>query len=325
MVLVDAGRFDWREVGEPSPGSGEVVVRAEFTGICGTDLHIVEGTHPRARMPLAIGHEIVGVPESGVLAGQRVLVDPLLPCGRCSACAAGTENACANLRLIGIDRDGAIAGRVAVAESRLHRIPSGIPGDVATLAEPIAVAVHAVGRVPEIDGALVVVVGGGPIGLLVAHAARRGGASVLLSEPAPPRRALAEKLGFELLDATDPVADLEARTASRLGDIVFDAAAAPVVAASLHRLVRPGGRIAVVGAYCGQTPIDLLAVMFKELRIEGHRTYLPADIDGAIELLAADQAELAQLITAMVRPDEIGRAIDDLHAGRGMKYVVDLR
>ena len=124
LLLVEPGRFAWGEVPEPVAAQGEVVVRARFSGLCGTDLHIADGSHPRATLPLAIGHEFVGVPESGRLAGRTVLVDPLLPCGACAACDIGASNACARLRLIGIDRDGALAGRVAVAEDRLHLVPS---------------------------------------------------------------------------------------------------------------------------------------------------------------------------------------------------------
>ena len=103
LVLTGPGSFGWAELPRPEPSPAEVIVQARYTGLCGTDLHIVEGSHPRARWPLAIRHEFVGVPESGRLAGVPVLVDPLLPCGGCPGCEAGRSNACARLRLIGID------------------------------------------------------------------------------------------------------------------------------------------------------------------------------------------------------------------------------
>ncbi len=276
MLLLAAHEFDWRDVPEPTPGPGEVTVQARFTGLCGTDLHIVEGSHPRARFPLALGHEIVGESRSGPYTGQTVLVDPLLPCGRCVACGMGASNACANLRLIGIDRDGAMAGQVVVAEDRLHPIPAAIPDEVAPLAEPLAVAVHAVRRVPPLLGECVVVVGGGPVGLLIAHVARRAGAIVHVAETAPARRAVAGSMGLRLLDADAPVADVERLTGGRMASVVFDAAAAPPVAAMLTQLVRPGGTIAIVGTYGRSTPLDLQAVMFKELAIDR-----PPDVSAA--------------------------------------------
>ncbi|MGD0019609.1 MAG: alcohol dehydrogenase catalytic domain-containing protein [Candidatus Limnocylindrales bacterium] len=323
MVVADRDRFGWVDLPDPVPAAGEVVVRALYTGLCGTDLHIVEGSHPRARFPLAIGHEIAARPESGPLAGRTVLVDPLLPCGACPACAGGAPNACARLRLIGIDRHGALAGWVAVAETRLHLVPEEIPLEAVPLAEPLAVAVHAVGRVPNLDGRLAVVIGAGPVGLLVAHVARRAGARVLIGEPAPARRAVAIALGFELLEPEAPAENLEALTDGALADVVFDAAAAPAVAANLHRFVHSTGVVAIVGSYGGLVPLDLQAVMFKELTIRGHRTYLPADIDAAIELLRVDAPALEPLRSGVVAADEIETAISAMRRGEGMKFVVE--
>ncbi len=331
MVLVERGRFDWADLPDPEPAAGEVVVRALFTGLCGTDLHIVEGSHPRARFPLAIGHEIAARPETGPLAGRLVLVDPLLPCGECAACLAGASNACARLRLIGIDRDGALAGRFAVAESRLHAVPDGISPEAAPLAEPLAVAVHAVGRVPDLAGQrkpgsgarLVVVIGAGPVGLLIGHVARRAGARVLFGERAPARRTVAATLGFELLEPDSPAESLESITSGALADVVFDAAAAPAVAASLHRFVHSTGVVAIVGAYGGLVPLDLQAVMFKELNIRGHRTYLPADIDAGLELLRADLPALKPLLSGVVPAADVADAIGAMRRGEGMKFVVE--
>jgi (R,R)-butanediol dehydrogenase / meso-butanediol dehydrogenase / diacetyl reductase len=325
LLLVGADGFDWRELPDPIPGPGEVVVRAGFMGLCGTDLHIIDGSHPRARFPLALGHEFVGAARSGPLAGRTVLVDPLLPCGRCAACELGASNACANLRLIGIDRDGALAGLVVVAEDRLHPIPPTIPDEVAPLAEPLAVAVHAVRRVPPLLGRHVVVVGGGPVGLLVAHVARRAGAIVQVAETSPPRRIVAESMGLELLDPLAPMEGVHRSTGGRLASVVFDAAAAPPVAAMLTQLVRPGGTIAIVGAYGRPTAVDLQAVMFKELSMIGHRTYQPADIDTGIAILSSDLDVLRPLLSGTITPDQIPTTVDALRAGQGMKYVVDCR
>ena len=261
--------------------------------------------------------------ESGPLAGRSVLVDPLIPCGACPACDIGASNACARLRLIGIDRHGALAGRVAVSADRLHAVPDGIPDEVAPLAEPIAVAVHAVRRVPPLLGRIVVVMGGGPVGLLVAHVARRAGGRVVVSEPSTARRATADALGFELLDAATPLEDVQRRTDGRLADVVFDAAGAAPVAALLPSLVKPSGTIAIVGAYAGPTPLDLQAVMFKELSLVGHRTYLPADIDAALAVLAADQEVLRPLLSGTVQADDVAETIEALRRGQGMKYVVE--
>ena len=323
MMVTQPNVIQLSDVPDPVPGTDELVVRVSYTGLCGTDLHIVEGSHPRAQFPLALGHEFVGVPESGPLVGRLVAVDPLLPCGTCDACRGGASNACVELRLIGIDRDGALAGRVAVARDRMHLVPDGIPPELGALAEPLAVAVHAVRRAPALIDRLVVVVGGGPIGLLVAHVARRSGAEVLIGEAAPTRRIQAEQLGYDLLDAGDPVGDLAARTAGRLADLVFDAAGVPQVAVFICNLVAARGWLGVVGAYGRPTPFDLQAVMFKEVSVHGSRTYLPADLDSALKILSADHGELRRLVSGVITPDAVGGAIEMLRAGEGMKYIVE--
>jgi threonine dehydrogenase-like Zn-dependent dehydrogenase len=323
LVLTGGNAFGWVDLPEPRPSAGEVVVRALHTGLCGTDLHIADGSHPRARPPLALGHEFVGLPESGRFVGTPVRVDPLLPCGDCVACDAGQPNTCANLRLVGIDRDGALAGRVAIREDRLHPVPHGLESSAATLAEPLAVAVHAVGRVGEVSGRVVVVVGGGPVGILLAHVARRAGAHVLVAEPSLARRAVAADLGLELLDVADPVADVRGRTNGRMAAVAMDAAAAPAVAAMLTDLVHPGGTIAIVGSYGRPVPVDLQAVMFREESIIGHRTYLPPDIDGALSILAADRDLPRRLISDVVDPDQVGQALQAMATGQLMKVIVE--
>jgi (R,R)-butanediol dehydrogenase/meso-butanediol dehydrogenase/diacetyl reductase len=323
LLLIGPGAFGWVERPDPEPSPGEVPVRALYTGLCGTDLHIVDGSHPRARPPLALGHEFVGLPASGPLAGIPVLVDPLIPCGDCVACDSGRPNACTSLRLIGIDRDGALAGRVMVAADRLHPLPEGMEPSTAPLGEPLAVAVHALGRVGPIEDRTVVVVGGGPIGLVISHVARRAGARVLLAEPSTSRRAVGSELGFELLDADDPVADVRARTGGRLASVVVDAAAAAAVAAMVTRFVHPGGVIAIVGAYGAPVAMDLQAVMFRELSIVGHRTYLPGDIDAALAILAADIATLRPLISDVISPDSVAEAVQAMVRGQAMKIIVE--
>jgi len=231
---------------------------------------------------------------------------------------------CSNLRLVGIDRDGGLAGQLVIDATRLHLVPDGVPLDLAALAEPLAVAIHAVRRSSVQVGSHVVVAGAGPVGLLVALVARRAGAAhVMLIEPASGRRQLAEQLGFTLLDPDDPARDLDVRTEGRLADVVFDAAAVAPVAALLARLVRPRGEIMLVGTYGHPTPLDLQAVLFRELSIHGNRVYTPDDIDAALALLAAGDVDVRPLLTGIVSLDEVPAALRRLREGKGVKYVVD--
>ena len=325
LVLVAPDRFAVESRPPVEAAAGEVAVDVGWVGLCGTDLHIVEGSHPRASFPLVLGHELVGIARSGPSTDRMVVVDPLIACGRCAACALGARHVCANLRLIGIDRDGGLAGRVVVEPDRLHEVPGGLDPVVAALAEPLAVAVHATRRAAVGPDDRVVVMGAGPIGLLLALAARRAGAAtILIGEPTPARRAIAAAVGFDTLDTEDPLADLGRRTDGWLADVAFDAAAVPAVAALLPQLVRPAGRIGLVGTYSRPVELDLQAVLFRELTIVGNRVYEPGDIDAALAILADDPAAFRPLITEVVALDRAPAAFDRLRAGDGVKFLVSI-
>ena len=133
LVLESPGRFRVAERPEPDVGLDQVLVAPAYVGVCGTDLHIVDGLHPRARFPLILGHEVVGVVASGPSAGAAVVVDPTISCGTCSACRLGLDHVCENLRLVGIDRDGGLAERLVVDEAKLHPVPEGLTLEAAAL------------------------------------------------------------------------------------------------------------------------------------------------------------------------------------------------
>ena len=323
LVLAGPERFVV-EVREPEESAAaQVAVDVDLVGLCGTDLHIVEGSHPRARFPLVLGHELVGRAIGGDLDGRLVVVDPLIACGTCAACSIGEAHVCDRLRLLGIDRDGGLSGRVVVDPDRLHLVPAGLDPEVAVLAEPLAVAVHAVERATVDPSDRVVVMGAGPIGLLIALTARGSGAArIMIGERSTGRRTFAAEHGFEVLDPDDPVGDVQRRTDGWMADVVFDAAAAPSVAAILPRLVRPAGRIGLVGTYGRPVELDLQTVLFRELTLFGNRVYRPADIDTALTLLAGDPEAFRLLISEIVTLDEAPRAFERLRAGDGLKYVV---
>jgi (R,R)-butanediol dehydrogenase / meso-butanediol dehydrogenase / diacetyl reductase len=323
LVLTAPETFSVEQREPVEAADGQVAVDVGWVGLCGTDLHIVEGTHPRARFPLVLGHELAGRAVGGNLDGRAVVVDPLIADGTCSACVLGERHVCANLRLIGIDRDGGLSGRVVVEADRVHAVPDGLDLWLAALAEPLAVAVHATRRASVVRGDKVVVVGAGPIGLLLAITSRLAGAAmVLIAERSPARREFAAGLGFEILDEADTIGDLERHTDGWLADVVFDAAAAPAVAALLPRLVRPAGRVSLVGTYSRPVEVDLQAVLFKELTLLGNRVYRPEDIDAAVAILAADPETFRPLITEIVPLDGAAAAFERLRAGVGVKYLV---
>jgi (R,R)-butanediol dehydrogenase / meso-butanediol dehydrogenase / diacetyl reductase len=325
LVAVAPGEVRLEE--RPDPTGDGLPLDVSYVGLCGTDLHIMQGDHPRAQFPLVLGHEIVGrvAPAAGrALAGRLAVVNPLLPCGQCAACRRRRSWVCAHLRLIGIDEDGGLASRIAVSPPRLHLVPDGVEPRVAALAEPLAVAIHAVRESALGLGETAVVVGAGPVGLMTALAARRAGAGrVFVAEPAPRRRKVAEALGLALLDPADPVASLTEQTQGALADVAFDAAAHPAVAPMLTSLVVPGGQIVIVGAYGGEAAIDLQAVMFRGLTMLGVRVYRPEDIDAAVAMLAAGAIDPEKIITSVVPMDRVGAAFAQLKDGTQVKVLVE--
>ena len=324
LLLTAPGTFARGEIEGTTVRGGSVPVRIQYTGLCGTDLHIVAGDHPRATFPLALGHELVGRALDGQDAGRLVVVDPLVSCGQCEPCRHGRPHVCERLRLIGIDTPGGLAGVVEVVPDRLHVVPEGVEPANAALAEPLAVAVHAVRRSAVGPDSVVVIFGAGPIGLLTALVARQSGPRhIFVAERSTTRRETAASFGLEVLDDRDPLDDLSTRTEGAMADVAFDAAAVAPVASLLPRAVRPGGTIALVGVYGDPVPVDLQAVVFRELTIVGNRVYSPDDVDDALELIASGSIDPRPLITDIVPVDATPDVLTRLAAGDGIKYLVD--
>ena len=237
------------------PPVGHVQVRVAFVGLCGTDLHIAHGhMDRRVRTPLVFGHEMSGTVESvgtdveGWTAGDLVTVMPLLWDGTCPACQGGNSHICQNLTFIGIDSPGALQALWNVPAQTLVRLPAGTDLRIAALVEPVAVAVHDVRRGQVERGSRVVVLGGGPIGTLIACVARDLGAELVVIEPDGARRELVRELGFTAPDPAerDVATWVEQWTDGAGADVVFEVSGAPAAVALMTGLARVRGRIVVV-------------------------------------------------------------------------------
>jgi len=301
----------------PAAGDGTVLVDVAYCGLCGTDLHICAGEHPRARPGIVLGHEISGrlhAAAGGLAAGAKVVVDPLVSCGTCRPCRGGRPHTCANLRLLGIDLPGGAAEQVAVPADRVIPVSDAADLRLLAFAEPLAVAVRAVRRSGLVLGQEVAVAGAGPIGLAVAACARLAGAGrVLVAEPVPGRRRLAADLGFETTGAL----------AGDAAEVVFDAAAHPAVAAGLAGAVAVGGRAVLVGVYGAPAPLDLQALTFKEVTVIGTRVYSRDDLRVATAMVADGRFDPSPLITRSVPLTGAAAAVEDLRAGREVKLLVE--
>lgn len=308
----------------PEPAEGEVVVRVRYTGICGTDMAIYAGAHPRAVAPLVPGHEIFGRVEALGSStdcrwqpGLRVVIYPLIACGGCEACFEGNAHVCEHLRLVGIDRDGGFAEFVKVKAHQLVAIPNEISDEEAALVEPLAVAVHAVRESGFRPADTVLVTGSGPIGNLIAQVARASGAgAVVISEVKTFRRELAHRLGFLTFnpaeeDAMQALQRLLGRTSV---DMVYEATGFTAAYKDAVCCCKVRGEISFVGIPKTPPEIDVQRIVFKELRTTSARVYRMRDYLGAIKLMERRAVDLLPLITRVSLQDAVV-GFDQMRAG----------
>jgi L-iditol 2-dehydrogenase len=334
-------RLEPRDV--PEPGRGEVLVRVEACGICGTDLRIVAGHH-RAYPPGACrvpGHEIVGTVAAvgeGAAAreGARVLVAPNIGCGRCRQCREGRVNLCIRPQALGITRDGAFAeyvlvGADAVAQGNLLAVPDGLDPAELSLVEPLACVLRGQRPLAIAPGDVVVVVGAGPIGLMhLAAAAVRDPACVIVSEPAEERRARASARGADVVvdAATD---DLQAIVAERSedgrgADVVITAAPAAPAQRQALELAAPGGRINFFGGLPrdnSRVELDTNLIHYKELLVTGTTANTTEDCREALELVVSGRMDTAGLISERYSLEEVHAAFAAAGSGQALKVVVE--
>ncbi|AGL19189.1 threonine dehydrogenase [Actinoplanes sp. N902-109] len=319
---------------EPSaPAAGEVQIAVAYCGLCGTDLHIAHGNmDARVRTPLIFGHEASGTVAAtgpgvtGFPAGAPVTVMPLLWDGTCAACLAGHQHICQNLTFVGIDSPGALQQRWNVPAAIVLPLPAGLDLRTAALVEPVAVAVHDVRRAELQIGDQVVVLGGGPIGVLIAVVARHAGARVVVAEIDATRRDLVAALGFDVLDPSDTgfAAEVERRTGGAGADVVFEVSGAAAAVRTATALAKVRGTIVVVAIHAAPREVDLQRVFWRELRLLGARVYQRSDFERAIELLDGGVIPAQELITGVVPLEGTADAMADLAAGRAMKILVDV-
>ncbi|MFI0367065.1 alcohol dehydrogenase catalytic domain-containing protein [Actinomadura sp. 1N219] len=269
LVFTGPGTVELLDVDRPVAGEGEVLVRIEAAGICGSELHGILHTDFR-KPPLIMGHELAGVTEDG----RRVTVNPLLSCGACDRCRAGDDHLCRERAILGIHRPGGFAEAVAVPERALHVLEPGMDAEVAAMVEPLANAVHALRLADPAPGARIGVIGAGTIGLVTLLAARDISDRVEVCDLSERRLAVAARLG-----------------ASRVGaelagefDVVIDAVGAHVTHRDSVRLLRPGGTAVWIGLLSAEPGFDGRHIVRQEKRVLGSYCYTGIDFAAALKL-----------------------------------------
>jgi 2-desacetyl-2-hydroxyethyl bacteriochlorophyllide A dehydrogenase len=314
------------------PTDGEIRLNVAYCGVCGTDIHIAHGAmDARVPSPMVIGHEMsgtvaeLGAGVDGFAVGDKVVVRPLDNRGETEA-DRGYSHICKDLKFIGIDSQGAFQNSWTVPAFTVHKLPNETDLKLAALVEPLAVACHDVrlGKVKE--GELAFVLGGGPIGMLVALVAKAAGARVVVSEISPFRLEFAKSVGLEALSPIDT--DLEAWAKEQSGgsgaDIVFEVSGAKQAAASMTKLLAIRGRIVVVAIYPQPIEINLFDFFWKELSMSGARVYEPQDYEKAIELITSSEIPFEKLISQVEPLEQLPEVFKQLDSNpEAMKVLID--
>jgi L-iditol 2-dehydrogenase len=290
-------------------------VRVTAVGLCGSDRHwFLEGGIGDAVLdrPLVLGHEFVGTIESGERAGERVALDPAVPCGRCSVCLGGNPHLCPELRFAGHgSADGALRTSLAWPDRLAHALPDGLPDAEGSLLEPLGVALHALDLAKAQPGSTAGVFGCGPLGLLLIQALRAAGVEkVVASDPLPLRAEAAASLGATL-DGGEV-------------DVAFEAAGEDAALADAIDNVRPGGRVVLVGIPDGdRTSFTASTARRKGLTLALCRRMKPSDLPRAIRLAEAGDVKLGTLVSGRYALSEWREAFGELVERRGLKVVVE--
>ncbi|MEV6695155.1 alcohol dehydrogenase catalytic domain-containing protein [Micromonospora sp. NPDC051196] len=314
------------------PGPGQVRIDVAYTGICGTDLHIAHGAmDQRVRVPAVIGHEMsgriaeLGTGVEGHRVGDPVTVMPLDWCGDCPACRAGHTHICHRLNFVGIDSPGSMQQSWTVPARILVPLPQELSLAHAALVEPTAVAVHDVRRSRLVAGEHAVVIGAGPVGLLIGTVARATGAEVTVLELDPWRRELAADLGLSTVDPTtvDVAGYVREVTGGAGAEVVYEVSGSAAGVRTATDLLAVRGRLVVVAIHPTPREVDLHRIFWRELEVIGVRVYEHADYVEAVRLVHGGQVPADRLISRIVPLTEVAQAFQALAAGGDVKVLVD--
>ncbi|GAA1452006.1 zinc-dependent alcohol dehydrogenase family protein [Nocardiopsis tropica] len=325
LVVSEPGHFSLERVEDPAPGPREVVVAPSAVGVCGTDLHIIDGEFAPTPYPIVPGHEFAGTvvalgsEVTGLDVDDRVAVDPSLFCGACSKCVVGRGNLCESWNAIGVTGPGACAELAVAPAASCYPIPEHMPFSHGALIEPLSCAVHGFDLLPGRVGEHYLVYGAGTMGLLMAQLARSAGAaSVSVVDPNKDRLAVAASLGA---DAVAPGPDELDR---RDWEVVVDCTG--VVAAiedGLTRVAR-GGTFQVFGVAPAEATASFspFRVYNDEITVVGSMAVLHS-YGRAVDLMAKGVVDADAMVTDTFALDGFGDAVDAFRAGRGRKLQIN--
>jgi L-iditol 2-dehydrogenase len=335
-VMIAPGRIEFRQVPQPVPAAGQVLLRIRRIGVCGSDVHVNHGKHPYTGYPVVQGHEFsaevaaLGEGVTGIPLGAKVTATPQETCGRCGPCRRGDYHICDALKVHGFQAPGCAQEFYVTEADKVLLLPESFSLEQGALVEPAAVAVHAVGRVGAgLAGRNVVALGAGPIGNLVAQVARAEGAHVLVTDLSDYRLDVAVRCGLPggSNPAREPLSAAADRAFGPDGfDLAFECVGVAATIASAVPAIQKGGTIVVVGVFAEKPPVDLGLVQDHELTLRGSLMYKRADYCRAIELITDGRIATEPLISRHfpLADYELAYQFIDSAGDRSMKVLIDI-
>lgn len=300
VLLREVGAIENVDVDEPAPGEGEVVVDVAVAGVCGSDVHAARDGGLLRTPPLVMGHEI-----AGMFQGRRVAINPIISCHACDMCKRRMEHLCRNRTIVGIQRAGGLAAKVAVPQENLVDLPPTVSMEAGAMVEPLAVAHHAIRLAPLVAGDRVGILGAGTIGLLVAYLLRGQDYELEVADLDDHRLGFARSLGIEAVG----------RELDGEFDIVFDAVGNRTTHRLSLELLRPGGTAVWIGNEEADPAFDAQMLVRVEQRVVGSAAYHPDDFVGAARLISDEVLEWATVLPLEEAPRVIGELMDPQPGG----------
>ncbi len=323
--MTDFNKLTIADTSMPELNEGEALIKVKYVGICGSDVHIFEGKHPTAKPTMVLGHEFYGElydiksdTVTGFSIGDRVAGHPLASCGYCEHCMNGRENICKDVSIFGVHTDGCYAEYVKVSAERLVALDPEADPEVASLLEPLAVAVHDIRRSGLQAGESVFIIGAGTIGILLALVAEYNGAGkIVLTDIDPVRLEFARSFGFTAIDAASNNYNSEVEKISGGTGFkrVFEVSGTQAGWTNMTKAAESGGTIVLIGIPNRQFEIDVVSVVLRELDLKGVRIHrfnnfrVAADIinNGKINL------KLKRIVSRVYTLEQAEEAFKDIH------------
>lgn len=318
----------------PVPGKNEALIKIKLAGVCGSDITVYRGKHMTATVHVVLGHEILGTIESlpegydgKFKIGQRVLMNPIISCGHCSACKHGLPWVCENLKLLGIHVNGGYEEYCTVDVDKLVAVRDETPDDVAILGEPFAVGIHVMVNSKVQQGDKIFISGGATVGLYIAILAKAAGAErVIISEINEPRRQFVESMGIETINPNDVDAmDLMREVTDGGGfDIVYDTSGAASCILQMPDLCRCGGKMLSLGMSSDAYQFIIGKVAFKEITLVGNRLYSQEDFEEGVRFVEDNWQELHldRMVTDRLPLSEAEKAVQMMINGENICKII---